>query len=85
MTMSIQLGEHPETLLVDEVEEEMTHYLLNLSQTESIVFQTVVGANLISGSLFGFLLFKGVWNDGGFSKPINVMTGIFSHVITFLY
>ena len=63
-------------LNVDQVIDHTTHYLQTLDQTKSIVYHVLSGASLTWGTIYHFLLFKKVWNNGGFNKPINVMTGI---------
>ena len=58
-------------------ESEVTHWLLTLSPTDSIVIQTVIWANILSGTLYRLLLFHQVWKDDRLDKPINIMTGTF--------
>ena len=67
----------PFKLLVDEVEHEMIHNMLTLTGTQDLIFQAVMAANFLAGTLYRCLLFKQVWQDGRFNKPINIMTGIF--------
>lgn len=77
--MSIHIGGANVTmngLKVDEVNNETTHYLSSLDRTKSILYHALSGASLAWGTIYRFLLFKQVWNNGGFKKPINVMTGI---------
>ena len=64
----------PIELRINQLEDETLHNLLNLTKTQSIIFQTLIGVNFVSGNLYRYLLFKQVWNDGRFQKPINIMT-----------
>ena len=64
----------PIELEIKHLEDETLHNLLNLTKTQSIIFQTLIGVNFVSGNFYHYLLFKLVWNDGRFQKPINIMT-----------
>ena len=49
-----------EKMIIEKVEDEVMHHLLNLSTIQSGIMQAVIGANLISGTLYRYLLFKQV-------------------------
>ena len=67
------------TLTVVDVDPEVSHNLLLLTQSESTIFLSVVGTSFVLGNMFRFLLLKQIWSDGGFLKPINIMTGNIFH------
>ena len=61
-----------ESLLIDQVSSEIRHYLLDLDFTQAMLTQSVVAANLISGTMFRLLLINSIRYNGG--KAINFMT-----------
>ena len=71
------LTSNESNLKMVDIEEQVTHWLLTLTERQNIVLQAVIGANFFTGNLFRYLLFKQVWNDGRLTKPVNIMIGIF--------
>ena len=60
------------------MESETKHHLMDLRPWQFVVFQSLMGANLLVGNLFRSLLLKHAWKEGLHDKPINAMTGIVS-------
>ena len=65
-------------LTMGSMESETKHHLMDLRPWQFVVFQSLMGANLLIGNLFCSLLLKHAWKEGVHDKAINAMTGILS-------
>ena len=70
-------------LLPQEVDDQTTHHFLHLSQIESAILLVVIAFSFALGNIYRFLLLKQIWDENGFRKPINIMTGIIFALLTY--